>query len=312
MSASNDARTELFIRMRPRLQALGYRLLGSVSDAEDVVQEAYVRWTRGDAASLERPEAYLARIVTRLCLDHLKSARVRRVSYVGPWLPEPLVTDAGWTSEPVAGLAHDVSYAFMLLLEHLSPLERAAFVLHDVFGLPFDDIGATLGRSPATCRRLASRARGQLRRREVTPPSPPSPPSPTSPSAPTSGAGHPVARVFMDALQSGDLDALRRALAEDAVLISDGGAKARAARRPILGRERIARMFARLSAKSYRPHRLLPATVNGLPGLIVATSDGPTGTFALELAGDLIRRIYVVRNPDKLRHVNAMVAAGDL
>ncbi len=301
MSAAADARTELFIRMRPRLQALGYRMLGSVSDAEDVVQEAYVRWSRLDPMTLDRPEAYLARIVTRLCLDHLKSARVRRVSYVGPWLPEPLVTDAGWTSEPVAGLAHDVSYAFMLLLEKLTPLERAAFVLHDVFGLPFEDIGATLARSPATCRRLASRAREQLRRREVSPLST----SPTSPTSPTSGTEHPVARVFMDALQSGDLEALRRALAEDAVLISDGGAKARAARRPILGRERIARMFARLSAKSYRPHRLLSAVVNGLPGLVVVTSDGPTGTFALELEGELIRRIYVVRNPDKLRHLAA-------
>jgi RNA polymerase sigma-70 factor (ECF subfamily) len=290
-TAAADVRTELFMRLRPRLQALGYRLLGSVSDAEDIVQEAYVRWSRLDPTTLDRPEAYLARIVTRLCIDHLKSARVRRETYVGPWLPEPLVTDAGWTTEPEAGLAHDVSYAFMLLLERLSPLERAAFVLHDVFGLPFDDIGATLGRSSATCRQLASRARGQLRPGETPPPTA------------AVDAEHPVARIFMNALQTGDLDALRRALAEDAVLISDGGAKARAARRPILGRERIARMFARLSAKSYRPHRLLPTMINGLPGLVLHTSEGPTGTFALELAGDVIRRIYVVRNPDKLRHL---------
>jgi RNA polymerase sigma-70 factor (ECF subfamily) len=216
---------------------------------------------------------------------------MRRETYVGPWLPEPLVADAGWTTEPVAGLAHDVSYAFMLLMERLSPLERAAFVLHDVFGLPFEDIGETLGRSPATCRRLASRARAHLRPGEVRPRA--------------ATAEHPVARVFMHALQSGDLEALRQALADDAVLISDGGAKARAARRPILGRERIARMFARLSAKNYRPHRLCPCVINGLPGLILQTNEGPAGTFSLELAEDRIHRIYVVRNPDKLRHLRS-------
>lgn len=300
-TAVPDVRTALFVRMRPRLQALGYRLLGSVSDAEDVVQEAYVRWSRLEAAMPERPEAYLARIVTRLCLDHLKSARVRRETYVGPWLPEPLVTDAGWTTEPEAGLAHDVSYAFMLLLERLSPLERAAFVLHDVFGLSFDDIGATLGRSPAACRQLASRARGQLRAEETREDARAA--AGTKMTAAVANEEPPVARVFREALQSGNLEALRRALADDAVLISDGGAKARAARRPILGRERIARMFARLSAKNYRPHRLVPAVVNGLPGLILRTNEGPAGTFALEVADGVIRRIYVVRNPDKLRHL---------
>jgi RNA polymerase sigma-70 factor, ECF subfamily len=289
---STAAHTEFFMRQQPRLRALGYRLLGSVSDAEDIVQEAYLRWSKVDPAKLDQPEAYLSRIVTRLCLDHLKSARVRRETYVGPWLPEPLVAESNWTTSSEAGVAHDVSYAFMLLLDRLTAKERAAFVLHDVFGLSFDDIGATLGSSAAACRKLAERARTQLR-----------PSTTTAPALAPAMAEHPTTRVFMEALRNGDLDGLRRSLTEDAVLVSDGGARVRAARRPILGREKIARMFARLSEQNYRPHTLLPMVVNGLPGLVVQTSAGPSGTFAFELEGDRIRRIYVVRNPDKLRHL---------
>ena len=269
---------------------MGYRLLGSVSDAEDIVQEAYLRWSKAGFATLDRPAAYLSRIVTRLCLDHLKSARVRRETYVGPWLPEPLVAATEWTADSEAGVAHDVSYAFMLLLDRLSPPERAAFVLHDVFGLTFEDIAATLARTPASCRQLASRARAQLR------PSAAATPVPAAPE-------HPAARLFIAALKAGDIEGLRRSLTADAVLVSDGGAKVRAARRPILGREKIARMFARLSAENYRPHDLVPAAVNGLPGLVVRTAAGIAGTFAFEPEGDLIRRVYVVRNPEKLRHL---------
>lgn len=288
---SPAAHTEFFMRQQPRLRALGYRMLGSVSDAEDIVQEAYLRWAKVDAGTIEQPRAYLSRIVTRLCLDYLKSARVRRETYVGPWLPEPLLADAGWSSEPESGIAHDVGYAFMLLLDRLSPAERAAFVLHDVFGFSFDEIGATLGRSPESCRKLASRARARVK-----------PPEPT-PATSGDPEQHPATRTFLEAMQSGDINALRQVLTEDAVLISDGGSKTRAARRPILGRDRIARMFAQLSAKNYQPHVLTPTTINGLPGLIVQSTSGPVSTFAFELSGNLIHHLYVVRNPDKLRHV---------
>ncbi|HEY8932525.1 MAG TPA: RNA polymerase sigma factor SigJ [Rariglobus sp.] len=293
MSEDSPDRTEFFMRHQTRLRALGYRLLGSVSDAEDIVQEAYLRWSKAEPAHLDQPAAYLSRIVTRLCIDHLKSARARRETYVGPWLPEPLVAATEWTADSEAGVAHDVSYAFILLLDRLSPAERAAFVLHDVFGLTFEDIAATLDRTPASCRQLASRARMQLR------------PAPDTTPATTAKPEHPAAGAFIAALKSGDIEGLRRSLTADAVLVSDGGAKVRAARRPILGREKIARMFARLSAENYRPHDLLPAVINGLPGLVVRTAAGIAGTFAFEMEGDRIHRVYVVRNPEKLRHLAA-------
>lgn len=281
-----------FEQHREFLQALAYRLLGAASDAEDIVQETYLRWARADRSAIAEPRAYLARIATRLCLDHLKSARVRRETYVGQWLPEPIVQAAGFTEKPAADLAHDISYALLLALERLSPLERAAFLLHDVFGLSFDEIAATLQRAPATCRQLATRARRHVRTarpRFTVPP----------------GEGERLAASFLRAAQTGDTAALGALLARDAVVYSDGGHFTRAARRPILGADRIVRFFAGLHARHGPAQEARLAPINGQPGLVKCDAAGLTDAIAFEICDGRIAAIYIVRNPEKLRHLAA-------
>lgn len=279
-------------RHRGRLFGLAYRMLGSVADAEDIVQDAFVRWQRSDHASVANPEAYLSRIVTRLCIDHMRAARTRREIYVGPWLPEPLVDDNTTAPTDAVEIAHDVSVALMLALERLSPLERAAFLLHDVFDQSFDSIGQTLDRSAAACRKLAARARGHVQstapRRYV--------PEPESAK---------IINAFGHAVRDGNLDALKKLLAEDAVLYSDGGGKINAANRPLNGRDLIARFYASFQRQIARRQPVSKrATVNGMPGLVTAEIDGTIQTTAFEIAEGEIRAIYVVRNPDKLMHVS--------
>ena len=277
---------------RRHLLAVAYRFLGSVSDAEDIVQETWLRWVETDAAAIREPRAYLTRVASRLCLDQLKSARVRRERYVGPWLPEPIVQATGFVAGPAEECADDIAIALMLALERLSPLERAAFVLHDAFGQSFEEIAVTLGRSATACRQLAVRARAHLREarpRFAVPP----------------GEGERLAAAFQQAAQSGDLAGLTRLLAPDAVLHSDGGGKIRAARRPILGADRIARMFSKLLSKKGPPRALAFARVNGLPGWVAVDAHGITETLAFEIREGRIAALYMVRNPDKLRHVPA-------
>lgn len=290
--ANAASATETFEQHRAALQALAYRLLGSVSDAQDIVQDAYLRWMSADIAKVTAPRAFLTRITTRLCLDHLKSARVRRETYVGPWLPEPMVHAAGFTATPEdANLAQDISYALMLALERLSPLERAAFLLHDVFALSFPEIAETLQRTPAACRKLAARARENVRAAR---------PRFTVPAADTER----IAEIFIHAAQSGDLDALRSVLATDAVLHSDGGGKVLAVLRPILGADRIGRLFAGLARRGWGPRNYAAARINGLPGYILRDASGvTTDTMAFEIREGRIQEIYIVRNPEKLRHL---------
>jgi RNA polymerase sigma-70 factor (ECF subfamily) len=279
-----------FDGQRRRLTALAYRFLGSVADAEDIVQAAWLRWQAADRQEVAEPGAFLARIVTRLCLDELKSARHRRETYIGPWLPEPVVD-----SDPLAPreAAEDLSVALMLALERLSPLERAAFLLHDVFGSGFEAVAEALQRSPAACRQLAARARAHVQAAR-----------PRFPVPPEEGAR--IAAAFRAAVDSGDASALARLLAEEAVLRTDGGGVVTAARNPVLGRDRIARFFAGLTRK----HRLggshEPAWINGLPGYLTRFPDGSLQTTALELDGGLIVAVNIVRNPDKLQRVARM------
>jgi RNA polymerase sigma-70 factor (ECF subfamily) len=291
-ASASAAATGLFEQQREFLQALAYRLLGTASDAEDIVQETYLRWAREDRSTIAEPRAYLARIATRLCLDHVKSARVRREQYVGQWLPEPIVQAAGFTEKPADDLAEDISYALMLALERLSPLERAAFLLHDVFGLSFDDIGETLGRAPAACRQLATRARSNVRTAR---------PRFTVPPA----EGERIAAQFMSAAQTGDVAGLSGLLAKDAVVYSDGGRFARAARRPIVGAERITRFFAGLAAKYGLAKALLATPINGQPGYVKSDATGLTDAIAFEIRAGRIVTIFMVRNPEKLRHIGA-------
>jgi len=273
-----------FDPLRPRLTRVAYRMLGSVADAEDVVQEAFLRWMSADRAAVREPEAYLRRTVTRLCLDQLKSARHAREIYVGPWLPDPIVEE-----EP----EEDVTLPLMLALERLSPLERAAFLLHDVFGLAFDEVAATIGRDTTACRQLASRARAHVRearpRFQIE-----------------TERGLALAEAFFTASRSGDMAALGAMLAADASMHSDGGGKRSAALVPVLGQGAVLQLHKAL-ATLFRKHGsqlLRVALINGLPGFVSRESDGELQTTAFEIEGDQIRAIYVMRNPDKLRHLH--------
>lgn len=272
------------LALRPRLVRLAYRMLGSVADAEDVVQEALLRYQRVDA-DVDRPDAFLLRTVSRLALDALKSARRRRETYVGPWLPEPIF-------DAEEAVSDDVTLSLMLALERLSPLERAAFLLHDVFGVGLDEVATTLGREPAACRKLATRAREHVRearsRYDVS-----------------SERGAEIAHAFYVASRAGDLSGLRRLLAEDVVVYSDGGGKRAAATKPVRGLSRVERFFMGLARKeAFRPASYYePALIDGLPGFITRASDGAPQTSAFAIQDGRIIAIYMVRNPEKLQRV---------
>lgn len=282
--------TAVFEAQRARLKRLAYRMLGSVSEAEDVVQDAWLRWDRAGETAND-PAAWLAQTTTRLCLDRLKSARARRETYVGPWLPEPLIEE-----EPVDPLerAEDVSVAFLLALERLSPLERAVFLLHDVFDQDYGQVANALGRDEAACRQLASRARGHLkdaRPRYAVP----------------QDEAMRLAAAFMAASADHDFATLERLLARDAVLISDGGGKRKAALRPLVGREDVIALLRGLAwrgpwAGGLKAMR--PARINGLPGVVLRADDG-VSTMAFEPNGEgRIAAIYIMRNPEKLGHLS--------
>jgi RNA polymerase sigma factor (sigma-70 family) len=286
-----DERLSDFEAQRPRLLRLAYRMLGSFSEAEDVVQEAWLRWMRVDDG-VHTPAAYLTRIVTRLCLDQMKSARARRETYVGTWLPEPFL-DA---SDPDDGVRDNVGLTLMLALERLSPLERAAFLLHDVFEVPLTEVAATLDREPASVRQLAVRARKNVQterpRYRVE-----------------DAEADRIARAFFAASRNGDTAALASMLAEDVELRSDGGGRVFAYPNVIRGVDRVIRLFAGLAGKSYfDPVLVRTAVIDGLPGYLSLDRGGPLQATALEIRNGRIAAIYIVRNPDKLGHVVAAVA----
>jgi len=276
-----------FDPLRPQLMRVAYRMLGSVADAEDVVQEAFIRWMDTDRETVREPGAFLRRTVTRLCLDQLKSAHRRREVYVGPWLPEPVVEDE---------IDEDVTLPLLFALERLSPLERAAFLLHDVFDVGFDEVAETLGRDSAACRQLAKRARAHVRQ--------------ARPRFRLERArALELAQAFFTASRSADPGAigeLGAMLAEDVGMYTDGGGKRPAAIRPLFGQERVLRLLGVL-AGHYAQHGstlVRVAFVNGLPGFITRESDGVLQTTALDIEDGRITTVYVVRNPDKLRHPN--------
>jgi RNA polymerase sigma-70 factor (ECF subfamily) len=286
---SADDAAASFAPLRPRLVRVAYRMLGSVAEAEDIVQEAFLRWHQADRAEVREPVAYLTRTVTRLCLDFLKSARVRRESYVGAWLPEPVV-------EPLQDEddGDDITLTLMLALERLSPLERAAFLLHDVFGIGFDEIAATLDRDAAACRQLATRARDHVRA--------------ARPRFPVSDEyGQAIASAFFAASRSGNVKALQALLAADVVLTSDGGGKRPATFNPIRGLAKVTRLLVALSNKYWAAPAssslLSQRQIDGLPGFVTLEPDGLVQTTALQIENDQVTAIYIVRNPDKLRHL---------
>ena len=288
---------------RRRLLGLAYRMLGSMAEAEDAVQETYLRWHGADRDNVLDPRAFLMTTTTRICLDMLTSARARREEYVGPWLPEPVVDTAALAPDSRTELAEDLSIALLLMLDRLSPLERAAFLLHDVFDFSFSEVGAALERTEAASRQLAARARSHVRTAR--------PRAATAPAArsPEIDAKHmQLMSAFMMATQSGDLNALMQMLASDVRVVTDGGGKVRAALDVIDGADRAARFL--VGATRERPgawwrkdFTVRFATINGLPGIIVDAPEGAVQTAAFEIEGDVVRALYVVRNVDKLRHL---------
>ncbi|MFF8375180.1 RNA polymerase sigma factor SigJ [Streptomyces sp. NPDC015661] len=279
---------------RRRLINLGYRLLGSLADAEDVVQETYARWyalSAREQQAIEQPGAWLMTVAGRICLNLLGSARARRETYVGDWIPEPLPepTEGAGGADPADRVTLDesVTMAFLVILDAMTPAERVAFVLHDVFRYPFGEVAEIVGRTPAACRQLASSARRRVRTAQ----------SPAGPSAGQAG----VVRRFRTAWEAKDIEALVGLLDPAAVATADGGGLAVTHPRPIVGGERIARAYAEIARLWDGRTTFQERTVNGVPGL-VAWQDGDLVTvFAFEIADDRIRRIWAVRNPEKLR-----------
>ena len=286
--APATAAAESFDAVRPRLTRIAYRMLGSVADAEDVVQDAFLRWLAANREAVREPAAFLTRVVTRLCLDQLKSARHRRETYIGPWLPEPVLE----TEDEV----EDVTLPLLLALERLTPLERAAFLLHDVFGLGFEEIGETIGREPATCRQLASRARSHVRS---------SRPRFDMPKE----KGLEIAHAFFAASRGGDMTQLQALLAADVAVYSDGGGKKPASLKIITGIEEVMRLQAGLSRFFAESMSKLVryGFINGLPGFVTVERDDTLQTTALDIRDGEIVGIYVTRNPDKLKHIGTEV-----
>ncbi len=283
---------------RRRLLGLGYRMLGSLADAEDAVQETYLRWHKVNRDDVSDPRAFLMTTMTRICLDVLSSARVRPEQYTGPWLPEPVVDTSALAPDSHAELAEDLSIALLLTLDRLSPLERAAFLLHDVFDFSFAEVAAALDRSEAACRQLAARARGHVR--DVRPRGTALPQR----SAAIDAQHTQLISAFMGAVRSGDLGALTQLLAADVRVVTDGGGKASAALNVLEGADRAARFFIGATRKGWRDDFTVRlANVHGLPGIIVDAPEGPVQTTALEIENGIVRSVYVVRNPDKLRHL---------
>jgi len=291
MSSERPRERDALAPYRARLLGLAYRMLGSKSDADDVLQDAYLRFA--EAQDVRNPEAFLVTVVTRLCLDRLKSARARREVYVGPWLPEPIVDAAAMSPDAATELADDLSFALLLALDRLSPLERAAFLLHDVFDMPFGDVARTLDRTEAACRQLATRARQAVRKERPAPPAPPE-------------SHAKLLAAFHEAATSGDVAKLASLLRADAIMLSDGGGRKIAALNPILGADKIARFFVGVMRKNASQHkiRIEPATINGSFGALVYLDDEFDQTISLAINSEKIAAIYMVRNPDKLRHVS--------
>lgn len=282
-------RTAEFEAERPRLKRLAYRMLGSVAEAEDVVQEAWLRWTRAPD-DLADPAAWLVRAATRLAIDRLRAAKAERAAYRGPWLPEPLVEPL--SADPVER-AEDVSVAFLLALERLSPLERAVFLLHDVFDEDYAAVAETLGRTEVAVRQLASRARAHVQ-------------SARPRFSISAEKAVELTQAFLAASAGDDIAALSALLAEDAVLVSDGGGKRKAALRVMVGRDEVLRLLEGLRWRGGglgSIEALSLVWINGAPGLVLQFPDGPA-TLAVEPDSDgRISAIYLVRNPDKLGHL---------
>ncbi len=275
-----------FEEWRPLLFGIAYRMLGRAADAEDVVQDACIRWLRRNDVEVRSVRAYLVTIVTRLCLDELDSSRAQRVTYTGPWLPEPVVVDEASAAEQ----ADSLSLAFLVLLEELTPLERAAYLLHDIFGYTFEEVARTLGRTPTACRQLGSRARQHVEQRRQR-------------FDVDLRHGRELTDRFLVACATGDLSSLLAMLSDDVVVWTDGGGKVRAAMRPVVGPHRSSRFLINVAK---RLHGVPRATVlNGQPATVFLDEDNVVAALVLDILDGTIVGVRAVTNPDKLEHLSA-------
>jgi RNA polymerase sigma-70 factor (ECF subfamily) len=284
--------TEVFTRHRGLLFSVAYDILGSVTDAEDVVQETWLRWSAADRSDVAEPRAYLARIAARLALNRLRAIRAQRESYPGPWLPEPLLTspDVGTEVAEHAERGREISIAMLVVLETLSPAERAVFVLREVFGMPHDEIASALGRTEPAVRQLAHRAREHVHARR--------------PRFDADPAEHrQITERFLAACYTGDLRGLIELMAPDVVLTTDGGGKAKAARRPVTGSDKVARFLLAIAKDGLADLDVQVASINGQLGIIATAGQQPAVVALADVADGLIRRIYFFVNPDKLSGV---------
>lgn len=287
--------TEVFDRNRPLLFSISYRMLGSVMEAEDVVQEAYVRWQGTEDEEVRSPSAYLSTVVTRLCIDRLRSAQARREQYVGPWLPEPLLEEQSLgTADLDADLDDSLSMAFLVLLESLTPVERAVFLLREVFGYEYAEVASLVGKSEANCRQISRRARQSVAARRPRFES-----SPEQEERLTEG--------FLHASLEGDMKALLELLSEDVTLYSDGGGKTRAALNPIYGANKVARFLAGILGKIPPDFAVRKARVNGRPGFVSYLGDGsPQSVVTFDVLEGRVKTIRLVVNPEKLENVPSL------
>lgn len=288
--SERDRKTDIFQKARPQLMGLAYRMLGVIADAEDAVQDTFLKWQAADLSALMNGEAWLVRVCTNRCLDLLKAASRTRVDYVGPWIPEPLQTETSFSQEDDLDRAQSLTTAFLLLLERLTPRERAAFLLREVFGKTYSEVSQTLGLSEATCRQLVSRGARSIRQEKAR----------FRPSMDEQSA---FLEAFQTALATGSPDQLSGLLADTVNLSSDGGGKATALRRVLYGPDQVSRYVAKVFGRLWSNARVERQEMNGIEGLVVWDGDQAVAAMMLGFTeGQGVGNIYIMRNPDKLKH----------
>lgn len=290
-------RTEIFDRHRSLLFSIAYRMLGSVMEAEDIVQESLLRWERADGSEVRSPRAYLSAVATRLCMDHLRSARMRREQYVGPWLPEPLPTGTESDVAETAMLDESLSIAFLVLLESLSPVERAVFLLREVFDYDYPEVSHIVGKSEANCRQISHRAREAVAARRPR-------------FEASHGQEENLTRRFIEACAAGDMEGLLGVLSEDITLWSDGGGRVRAALNPIQGSDRVSRFLFGILGKASPSIVIQQTSINGRPGIVGYMDENPMSVVTLDIAEERIQGIHIVVNPEKLGAIPPLTEPG--
>ncbi|WP_266181989.1 RNA polymerase sigma-70 factor [Dyella humicola] len=290
-----DAATATFHHLRPRLQGIAYRMLGSVSESEDIVQDVWLRWHDADKASVNNTEAWLVTTTTRIAIDRLRSAKARREQYVGIWLPEPVLTEWPATPEDIEELSNEVSVAFLIVLERLTPEARAAFLLREVFDMDYGEVAQVISKSEAACRQIVHRAKAQLRQERP-------------PLAAPSAAHQKLMRRFADALAQGDFAAMKSMLAEAAVLMGDGGGLVTTFPKPMVGGQRIAQLFFAANLRYKEALRIELAMINGQYAVLRYINGELESAQSYESDGERITGVYVQRNPEKLARLMAAMA----